>query len=342
MKKALFSKSNHCIIIAEVAQSHEGSLGMAHAFIDSIADSGADAVKFQTHIASEESTLDEPWRVKFSTQDQSRYDYWKRMEFTEAQWFELAEHAKKRGLLFLSSPFSVRAVDLLKRIGVSVWKVASGEIRNIELLEAIWQTRQPILFSSGLSNLDDIASVIEETRKRNIEYGLFQCTSEYPCPPKHWGLNLIDDFRNKYKCPIGFSDHSGTIYAGLAAVALRVDFLEVHVTFDRKMFGPDVPSSLTFQDLVQLVQGVRQIAASIESPVRKDQLAQDLLPVRKIFERSWALKSNLPAGTIIERHHLTLKKPGTGISYSQVEMLLGKKLCAETASNRLLKPEDVE
>src|SRR5918992_3358857 len=124
-----------CMIIAEVAQAHDGSLGMAHAFIDAIATTGADAVKFQTHIASAESTPTEPWRIQFSRQDTSRYDYWKRMEFTEAQWSGLKQHADERGLIFLSSPFSIEAVELLERVGVAAWKVASGEVSNRPLFE---------------------------------------------------------------------------------------------------------------------------------------------------------------------------------------------------------------
>src|SRR3954467_12700385 len=124
-----------CIIIGEVAQSHDGSLGTAHSFVDAIADAGADAVKFQTHIAAAESTRGEPWRVKFSKQDATRYDYWKRMEFTEQQWLELRQHADERGLFFLSSPFSLEAVELLERVGVAAWKVASGEISNLAMLD---------------------------------------------------------------------------------------------------------------------------------------------------------------------------------------------------------------
>src|SRR5438874_4963574 len=124
-----------CLIVGEVAQAHDGSLGMAHAFIDAIANAGADAVKFQTHIAAAESTLAEPWRVKFSHQDETRYDYWKRMEFSEAQWVGLKRHADDRKLLFLSSPFSIEALELLQRIGIKAWKVASGEISNEPMFE---------------------------------------------------------------------------------------------------------------------------------------------------------------------------------------------------------------
>ena len=122
--------SQACYIVAEMAQAHDGSLGTAHAYIDAIAKAGADAIKFQTHIAAAESTPSEPWRVKFSPQDATRYDYWKRMEFTEKQWHGLKKHADERGLKFLSSPFSVEAVELLTRVGVAAWKVASGEVKR--------------------------------------------------------------------------------------------------------------------------------------------------------------------------------------------------------------------
>src|SRR5437763_1720168 len=148
--------TRRCLIIGEVGQAHNGSLGMAHAFIDAIANAGADAVKFQTHIASAESTAAEPWRIRFSPQDSTRYEYWKRMEFSEEQWLGLKKHADERGLLFLSSPFSVEAVQLLQRVGVPAWKVASGEISNVPLFEALARTELPVLMSTGMSDLSEI------------------------------------------------------------------------------------------------------------------------------------------------------------------------------------------
>ena len=121
-----YFQEKKCFVIAEIGQAHDGSLGNAHAYIDAIANTGADAVKFQTHIASAESTKDEPWRVKFSLQDETRYDYWRRMEFSKEQWVGLKKHADDKGLLFLSSAFSIEAFELLQRVGVSAWKVASG------------------------------------------------------------------------------------------------------------------------------------------------------------------------------------------------------------------------
>src|SRR3954471_20348165 len=136
-----------CFLIAEVAQAHDGSLGTAHAYIDAAARAGADAVKFQTHIAAAESTPGEPFRVKFSPQDASRFEYWQRMEFSEAQWRDLAEHARQLGLIFLSTPFSLAAVELLERLDMPAWKVGSGEVANLPLIERMADTGRPMLLS---------------------------------------------------------------------------------------------------------------------------------------------------------------------------------------------------
>ena len=252
-----FLDPKRCLVIGEIAQSHDGSLGMAHAFIDAVANSGANAIKFQTHIAAAESTPQEPWRVKFSRQDASRYDYWKRMEFTPEQWEGLADHAKEKGLIFLSSPFSIEAVELLENIGMPAWKVASGEVSNKELMDKMLQTGKPILLSTGMSTLDEIDNSVAYIRQRDVEYAVLQCSTAYPCPPEKIGLNLIPRLRERYGCAVGLSDHSGTIYPGLAAVTLGIEVLELHVAFSREMFGPDVPASVTMGELNQLVEGIR-------------------------------------------------------------------------------------
>ncbi|MDQ7011967.1 MAG: N-acetylneuraminate synthase family protein, partial [Mariprofundaceae bacterium] len=259
-----------CFVIGEVAQAHDGSLGMAHAFIDAIAEAGADAVKFQTHIAAEESSPLEPWRVKFSPQDETRYDYWKRMEFTAEQWAGLAQHARERGLVFLSSPFSEAAVDLLEKLDMPAWKVASGETNNPILLERMAATGKPILLSTGMSALDEIDRVTAWIQAQGVPLAIFQCTSRYPSPPETIGLNMLSVFRQRYGVPVGLSDHSACIYAGLAAATLGANLLEVHVTLSREAFGPDVVASLTTAELRQLVEGVRFIEQTLKHPVDKD------------------------------------------------------------------------
>ncbi len=330
------------LVIAEVAQSHDGSLGMAHAFIDAVAGAGAAAVKFQTHIAEAESTQDEPWRVKFSEQDKTRFDYWKRMGFSKEQWYGLAEHAKRKGILFLSSPFSVEAVTLLQEIGVPFWKIASGEVLNPEILEAVWKTRKPVLFSTGLAMAEELDAAVGETQKRRIPFGILKCTSEYPAPPERWGLQMISEFRERYCCPVGLSDHSGSITAGIAAAALGADIIEVHVTFSRQMFGPDVKASLTIEELTQLVTAVSQVRQALDSPVTSSGLSELQSEYRKIFGRSLALKYDLPEGTVLKKEYLTLKKPGTGIPHEEAGSVIGRRLIRDKKADRLLARDDLE
>ena len=166
-------------LIAEVAQAHDGSLGSAHAFIDAAADAGVDAIKFQTHIAAAESTLDEPFRVPFSSQDESRYAYWQRIQFRPADWKALTRHANDRGLHFLSTPFSEEAVRLLTELGVPAWKVGSGEVRSRDLMRAMLDVGGPILLSTGMSSWSEIDDAVGFLRTHNAEFVLLQCTSRH-------------------------------------------------------------------------------------------------------------------------------------------------------------------
>ena len=330
-----------CMIVAEVAQGHDGSLGIAHAFIDAIANAGADAVKFQTHIAAAESTPEEPWRIKFSNQDATRYDYWKRMEFTEDQWFGLKRHADECGLIFLSSPFSSEAVDLLCRVGVPAWKVPSGETANTPMLDQMLATGLPIILSTGMSPLSEIDAAVERIKVKGMPLVIQQCTSAYPCPPEKVGLNFIPLVRERYECAVGLSDHSGTIYPGLAAATLDIQVLEVHVTFSREMFGPDVPASITTTELRQLVEGIRFIEKMIGNPVDKDVMALDAKELRLAFTKSIVARKNLEAGTILAKDDLTLKKPGTGIPAARLSEIIGRRLKRPVAADTIISEEDL-
>ena len=334
--------SGRCLIIGEVALTHDGSLGLAHAFVDAIANAGADAVKFQTHIASAESTPSEPFRVKFSRQDATRYDYWKRMEFTGEGWRGLAEHARDRGILFLSSPFSIQAVELLDRIDMPLWKIASGETSNDVLLDRVLDTNKPVLLSTGMSPIEEIDRAVARVRARNVDLGVFQCTTAYPCPPEKVGINMIPFYRERYGCWVGLSDHSATIYPGLAGAAIGMDMLEVHVTLSREMFGPDVVASVTTNELRQLVDGVRFIERMRAHPIDKNASAHETAPLRKLFTRSLVASADLPAGTVISREHLAIKKPGTGLAPDRLDDIIGRRLVRPVAVDQVLAAEDIE
>lgn len=331
-----------CTIIAEIAQAHDGSLGMAHAYIDAAALAGADAVKFQTHIAEAETSALEPWRTRFSTQDATRFDYWRRMEFTPEQWHELKAHAVEAGLMFLSSPFSLEAVELLREVGVAGWKIASGEITNFPMLEAVCATGQPVLLSTGMSDYDEIAAAVDLINAHGNPLAVFQCTTSYPSPPETIGLNVLAELRARFGAAVGLSDHSGTIYPAIAAATLGVEVIEVHLTMSREMFGPDVVASVTSSELAQLVKGVRFAETMRANPVDKTVRNTAFQPLRDIFLKSVVLRLDLPAGTVLERAHLTTKKPGTGIPASEFESVIGRVLARDAKKDVPLQTMDLK
>lgn len=333
--------SGPVVVIGEVAQAHDGSLGAAHAYIDAIADAGAGAVKFQTHIAAAESTAAEPWRVRFSPQDDTRYDYWERMQFTEEQWIGLRRHADERGLLFLSSPFSLEAVELLERVGVAAWKIASGEVTNTVLLERV-AGDLPVLLSTGMSRLAELDAAIALLRDHGQgDLAVMQCTSRYPTPPEDVGLRAIGALAARYGCAGGLSDHSGTIFPSIAAATLGARVLEVHVTMSREQFGPDVVASVTTAELRTLTEGVRFVERALAPDVDKDAVADDLEDLRTMFTRSVVARRDLPAGHVLTAEDLAVKKPGGGLPPERLAAIAGRELARSLVTDEPLREADL-
>lgn len=325
-------------IIAEVAQAHDGNINFAHNFIDNVADTGVEAVKFQMHISEEESTYEEPFRVKFSRMDDTRYDYWNRINFTFDEWAGLVEHCKERDLVFLCTPLSVKAVEILDQLGTPAFKVGSGEVETPDIFEAIAKTKKPLLLSSGMSSYDMTDRAVSWMNDRGMNYALFQCTTKYPTPIEEVGLNVMDEFRRRYDCPVGLSDHSANINVALLAMARGADLLEMHVTLHKKAFGPDTIGSLTFEEFVELVKIRDQWMAIDAHPVDKDKVAEGFQDMLKKFAKSVALRENAKAGTVLTREMLTLKKPGTGISPVEIDKIVGQTLAQDVnAHDEVLK-----
>jgi len=265
----------------------------------------------------------------------------KRMEFTPEQWAGLKVHAEEKGLVFLSSPFSVQAVDLLEKMGVVAWKVASGEITNPILIKRMTATGKPILLSSGMSSIDELDDAVKLVRSSSVPLAVMQCTSSYPTPPKRIGLNLLTEYRDRYACPVGLSDHSGGIYAGLAAVTLGASLLEVHVTMSREMFGPDVIASITTKEMNKLVEGVRFIENALSNPVDKEASVNDFNDVRRIFTKSLYASKELDVGTIIQLDHLDIKKPGNGIPVKDIDNIIGRVVKNHICRGDLIEYNDL-
>lgn len=329
-------------LIAEIAQAHEGSLGILHSYIDAVAKTGVQAIKFQMHIAEAESSIYEPFRVKFSKEDDTRFDYWKRMEFSLEQWKEIKKHCDDVGLDFICSPFSNLAVDWLEEIGVHTYKIGSGEVNNLLLLEKICATRKPIIISSGMSSFDELDKTVDFLKNKSVDFSILQCTTAYPTKPKQFGLNVIKELKERYKVSIGFSDHSAKVATGVAAVALGAEILEFHVVFHREIFGPDAIASLTIEETKQLVESVNVIQSAIDNPIDKNNNNQ-FDELKSIFEKSLAINKNLPENHIITFDDLESKKPkGYGISATDFQKVIGKKLNKEKSKWDFLTEEDIE
>ena len=329
-------------IIAEIAQAHDGSLGIAHSYIDALAETGINAVKFQTHIAEAESSEFEPFRIKFSYEDNTRFDYWKRMEFTPEQWAALKKHCEDKNLEFISSPFSCAAVDLLEKLEVKKYKIGSGEVNNFLMLEKIAQTGKEIILSSGMSSLNELDNTIDFIKHFGNKLSLMQCTTAYPTIAGQWGLNMIPVLKERYQLPIGFSDHSGDIYASIGATTLGAEILEFHATFDKNMFGPDAKASLTIEQIKKLVKGVKAIAIDMETAPNKES-SEKYSNLKKIFEKSLAVNKDLEKGHILNFNDLEAKKPsGHGIAAADFKSVIGRKLNSNLRKWDFLKNHDFE
>lgn len=329
-------------IIAEIGQAHEGSLGIAHSYIDAMAQTGVNAIKFQTHIAEAESSEFEPFRVKFSYEDDTRFDYWKRIEFSEDQWIGLKTHCDEVGIEFLSSPFSLAAIDMLERIGVKRYKVGSGEVNNHLMLEYLAKTGKPVLMSSGMSSFEELDDSVALLKAFGTPLSIFQCTTSYPTEPENWGLNVIHELKQRYGVPIGYSDHSGDIYACLFAAAQGAELFEFHTVYDKSMFGPDAKSSLIPAEVSKLVKGLRLYEQTLLNPVDKSSNSQ-YSELKGIFEKSLAVNKDLPIGHVLRLEDLETKKPkGKGINAAEFRNILGARLARPLSKWEFLNKIDLD
>jgi N-acetylneuraminate synthase len=333
--------NNKPYLIAEIAQAHDGSLGILHSYIDAVAKTGVQAIKFQMHIAEAESSIHEPFRVKFSKEDATRFDYWKRMEFTLEQWAAIKKHCDEVGLDFICSPFSNLAVDWLEEVGVHTYKIGSGEVTNLLLLEKIANTGKPIIISSGMSSYTEMDETVAFLKSKNATFSILQCTTAYPTFPEQYGLNVINELKERYQVPTGFSDHSAKISTGIAAVALGAELLEFHVVFHRSLFGPDAIASLTLEETKLLVEAVNDIHLATENPINKSS-NDGFQELKSIFEKSLAINKDLPTGHVITFDDLESKKPkGCGIAAQDFKAVIGRKLKNNKSKWDFLNEEDL-
>ncbi len=331
------------LIVAEIGLTHDGNINKAINLIRLSKNAGADIVKFQTHFAEFESTYDEPFRVKISKKFKNRYDYWKKTEFKPSEWKKIIHCCKKSNIVFATSPFSVEAVKLMRKLGCKNWKIGSGEVFSNSLLLEVLKKNDGLIFSTGMSTWADIRKNYKLVKKKlGRNFFMLQCTTEYPNSKKNVGLNVIMEMKKKFSCHVGLSDHTGSIFPSIAALSLGVDMVEIHVCISKKLNGPDTSSSVTFEELKVICEARDEIYQMIKNPVNKNKLSHAQENNKKIFGKSVAIKNDLKKGEKIKISNLTLKKPGIGFNEKYLKIIANKVARKNLSSKKILRKGDFE
>ena len=326
-------------VIAEVGSVHDGSFNNAIKLVALASKVGANIVKFQTHIPHSETLKNAPNPSYFS--NETRFDYFNRTQFSIDQWKKIKSACDKHSIEFMSSPFSHDAVNMLEDIGVKRYKIASGEVTNIPLIDFIAQTNKPIILSSGMSNWNELDKAVETIRNyNNNDLTIMQCSSQYPCSYENVGLNIIEEISKRYNCNIGFSDHTSTNYASFAAATLGVSLIEKHLTFSRDMYGSDAQFSTEPKQFKDLVSGVKSIEIMLNNAVNKNDLNL-YIGMKEVFQKSIVSKCFLKKGSIISIENLDFKKPGGGIEPKNISEVVGKRTRKDIEIDTIIKYEDI-
>ena len=327
---------NRTFIIAEAGVNHNGDIKLAKKLINVAKDAGADAVKFQTFKA-ENVVIKNAEKAEYQKETtgirESQYDMIKKLELTEEDFRELADYAKKEGILFLSSPFDKESVDLLYELDVPAFKVASGEITNFPLLKYIAKKEKPIILSTGMSTLGEVEEALNVIRSEGVrDVVLLHCVSNYPAKIEDINLRAMETLKHAFKVPVGFSDHTLDITASIAAVALGACVIEKHFTLDRKLLGPDHKASLEPNELKEMVKTIRDLEKALGDGIKRP--TKDEVEIKRVARRSIVAKEDMSKGIIITEDMLDVKRPGTGIPPKYMEMIVGRK-----AKENIIKDE---
>tara|TARA_B110000037_G_scaffold222811_1_gene299724 strand:+ start:3133 stop:4146 length:1014 start_codon:yes stop_codon:yes gene_type:complete len=330
-------------IIAEIGNTHEGSIGLAKQFIKVAANCGVDAVKMQTHIFEAESLPNAPNPPYFK--DETRKEYFERTAFSLNEWRELKRFSEDDlNIDFFSSPFSIEAVNLLEEVGVNTYKIPSGEVNNLPLLEKIARTGKKVLLSSGMSSWAEIDEAVKTLKGNGCDdLTVLQCTSEYPCPAEQSGLNVLSEISKRYEnVKVGYSDHTMGIAIPIAAVVLGASVIEKHFTLSQKMYGSDAMNSIEPEEFKRLVDEIRQIDLAMNSQIDKDYKVQQLKRMKVTFEKSIVSSKDIKKGELITLDMLTYKKPGDGILAKDYKKIIGMRVTNNIPKNHQLTMDNLK
>ncbi len=329
-------------LIAEIGQNHNGEMRLAKKLIDMAVDCGANAVKFQKRdIASEltKAAYEKPYDNPNSF-GRTYGEHREFLELSEAQHLELKEYAEAKGITYFCTPCDVPSLKMLEKINCPFYKVASRDLTNIPLLEALGNTGKPVIISTGMASMADIDDAVKVLNYGKDKLMILQCTSQYPCALENVNLKAMDTLKEKYGFITGFSDHTSGIVVSVAASVMGAAIIEKHITLDRTMKGTDQPGSLEKSGLSKLAEYIWA------TEIAKGDGIKDVNPATKAAKeklaRSVTSKVELKKGTLLTDSHICLKSPGTGIKWNDREMIVGKRALKDIDADVTLKVEDFE
>jgi N,N'-diacetyllegionaminate synthase len=334
------------LIIAEAGVNHNGSLRLAKKLIDIAKEAGADYVKFQTFKAGNLVSKSAPkanYQKANTDKDESQFTMLQKLELSLRDHETLIKYCKKKSIEFLSTPFDIDSVQLLKKLGIKVGKIPSGEITNLPYLQAMARAFKKIILSTGMSDLEEIAEALDVLKQSGAKKELItilHCNTEYPTPMKDVNLLAMDTIRKKFGVQVGYSDHTPGIEVPVAAVALGASIIEKHFTIDRTLDGPDHKASLEPGELKEMIRSIRNIESALGNGIKKPSASEKKNKV--IARKSIVARKNLPAGHVIMENDFTAKRPGNGFSPMLFPTIIGKKLSRAIAADELLKQTHFE
>jgi len=331
-------------IIAEAGVNHNGSMEMAFKLIDKAKEAGADCVKFQTFKAEQIVTKESPkaaYQLEVTDKQESQYEMLKKLELQKEDFLLLKEYCEKKGIDFMSTPYNFEDADLLNEIGVSAFKIASGQIAELPFLKYVASFRKKMIVSTGMANMREVTDAVKAMWiAGNNDIIVLQCNTDYPSKIEDTNLLAMCTMRDELRIHVGYSCHVPGNLACFAAVALGAEIIEKHFTLDKKLPGPDHSSSLEPAEFKELVDGIRTIEKCFGSGVKipSDAEQKNMYGMR----RSLVAKVDLKAGTIIRKEHIAFKRPMNGLSPNFYEHIIGKKLNFDLKKDAPFTKESVD
>jgi N,N'-diacetyllegionaminate synthase len=337
-KSLRISDTSPCFIIAEAGINHDGSLEKAKELVDVAKVAGADAVKFQmfntNKYISKDAFYASYMKKGLLNKKEKINEFFKRLEVDKNQLIEIQNYAKKKKILFLCTPFDSENGELLNRMGVPIFKIASFSLTNTFLLESIAKHKKPVIMSTGLHTISEIENAYNILKKSGKPVAILQCTSHYPIKAEEANLNVMKTFKNAFGCLVGYSDHSMGINIPLAAVALGAKIIEKHFTLEQNDFGADHDASANPKELKDLVHGIREIEKAFGSSQKI--ITKIEKEVFRVHRPSLISKVFIKKGTKIKKNMLDMKKPGTGINPLDINWVIGRKTKKNILKDRLI------